>query len=105
MMAEINVNKIEHLNGSNYKSWKYNVKLLLMERGLWGIANGTEKAPEIKEEDAAKDENVKVKKAWQLRSDKAYSIVALNVDKNILIHLCHTNVHDMRSQYIISEIA
>ena len=24
-----------------------------MERGLWGIANGTEKAPEIKEEDAA----------------------------------------------------
>ena len=48
-MAEIV--KIEKLNGKNYTSWKYNAKLVLMERGLWGIANGTETGPVIKEED------------------------------------------------------
>lgn len=84
------INKIEHLNGSNYKSWKYNAKLLLMERGLWGIASGTEKGPVIKEEDAAKDENIKLKKAWQLRSDKAYSIIALNVEKGLQVHITDT---------------
>ena len=91
-MTEVNysLNKIEQLNGSNYKSWKYNAKLLLMERGLWGIANGSEKAPVIKEEDAAKTENVKLKDAWQLRSDKAYSIIALNVEKDIQVHITDT---------------
>ena len=91
-MTEImtEINKIEKLNGSNYKSWKFNVMLVLMERGLWGIANGTEKAPEIKEEDRAKDDSVKLCKAWKLRSDKAYSIIALNVEKSIQVHITST---------------
>jgi hypothetical protein len=42
-MAEIT--KIEKLSGKNYQSWKYNVKLVLMERGLWGFTQGTETAP------------------------------------------------------------
>ena len=39
-MAEIT--KIEPLSGKNYQSWKYNIKLVLMERGLWGFVEGTE---------------------------------------------------------------
>ena len=31
------ITKIEFLNGKNYQSWKYNIKLVLMERGLWGF--------------------------------------------------------------------
>ena len=45
-MAEIT--KIEHLDGKNYQSWKYNFKLVLMERGLWGFVEATETAPGAK---------------------------------------------------------
>ena len=76
------INKIEQLNGRNYRSWKYNIKLVLMERGLWKIADGTEKKPESTDE--------KVKKAWELRSDKAYSLIALSVVKEIQVHLTST---------------
>ena len=55
-MAEIT--KIDKLNGRNYQSWKYNMKLVLMERGLWGIAEGSE----VKTEDTTDDE---VNKAWK----------------------------------------
>ena len=38
IMAErFEMPKIEKLNGKNYKSWKYNTTLVLMERGLWGF--------------------------------------------------------------------
>ena len=40
------ITKIEKLSGKNYQSWKHNVKLVLMERGLWGLAQeGKEKPP------------------------------------------------------------
>ena len=39
--------KIELLNGRNYQSWKCNIKLVLMERGLWSfIAGGEEVSSE-----------------------------------------------------------
>ena len=40
------ITKIEKLSGKKYQSWKYNVKLVLMEHGLWGLAlEGKEKPP------------------------------------------------------------
>ena len=53
-----------------------------MERGLWGIADGSEKKPETTDE--------KVKKAWVLRSDKAYSVIALSVIKDLQVHITST---------------
>ena len=41
-MSEIT--KIERLDGKNYQSWKYNIKLVLMERGLWRFVEGKEAA-------------------------------------------------------------
>ncbi|CAB4033466.1 Hypothetical predicted protein [Paramuricea clavata] len=64
-MAEIT--KIDKLNGKNYQSWKYNVKLVLMERGLWGF---TQEGKEIPPDENATNA---VKNAFQLQSDKAYS--------------------------------
>ena len=89
-MAEIT--KIEPLSGKNYSSWSYNAKLVLMERGLWGIANGSEKKPEVKLEADNKVANADVKllKAWQLRADKAYSLIALNIEKSLQVHISHT---------------
>lgn len=34
--------KIEKLNGNNYQSWKFNTKLMLMQKELWGIVEKTE---------------------------------------------------------------
>ena len=58
-MAEIT--KIEKLNGKNHQSWKYNIKLVLMERGLWGFIAGTETAP-------AEIATAQVRNAYRLRS-------------------------------------
>eukprot|EP00795_Rhopilema_esculentum_P007491 gene7491-13268_t len=80
-MAEIT--KIEPLDGTNYQSWKYNMKLVLMERGLWGFALGTEEIP-------GSDESVAVRNAFRLRSDKAYSLIALSVSKNLQVHIMST---------------
>ena len=99
MMAE--TTRIEKLNGNNFTSWKYNVKLVLMERGLWNIVNGKEKRPVIKQEDgetasksgkSVEDDNTISKEIldWDLRSDKAYSIIAINIKKDLLIHVQST---------------
>lgn len=80
-MAEIT--KIELLNGKNYQSWKYNIKLVLMERGLWSfIAGGEESPPETA--------TTNVRNAYRLRSDKAYSLIALSVEKNLQVHISTT---------------
>lgn len=80
-MAEIT--KIEPLNGKNYQSWKYNIKLVLMERGLWSFIDGNEEVPP----DTA---TAAVRKSYRLRSDKAYSLIALSVGKNLQVHISTT---------------
>ena len=82
--------EIEKLNGTNYQSWKYNVKLVLMSRGLFSIVDGTEKAPDIKEEDVDKPESIKAKQEWRRRSDRAYTTIALSVAKTIQVHVSST---------------
>ena len=75
------ITKIEKLNGRNYQSWKYNVKLVLMERGLWGFTQEGQETP------PAADASAAVKNAFRLRSDKAYSLIALNVEKDLQVHI------------------
>ena len=77
-MAEIT--KIEPLDGSNFQSWKYNMKLVLMERGLWGFVQGTESEPEP-------TASASVKNSYRLRSDKAYSLIALSVKTGLQVHI------------------
>jgi len=80
-MAEIT--KIEPLSGKNYQSWKYNIKLVLMERGLWGFVEGTENTLNSTATDA-------VRNTHRLRSDKAYSLIALSVDKSLQVNISST---------------
>ena len=79
-MSEIT--KIEPLNGKNYQSWKYNMKLVLMERGLWGF---TQEGQEVPPTASAAERN-----AYRLRSDKAYSLIALSIEKNLQVHIAST---------------
>ena len=64
MMAEIT--KIESLNGKNYQSLRYNIKLVLMERGLWGFTQEGQETP------PSSTDPPSVRNSFRLRSDKAY---------------------------------
>ena len=77
--------KIEKLNGSNYQTWKFNMKLILMERSLWGFIDGREEVPESTAEASA------ILK-YQNRSDRAYSIIALNIERSLQIHIASTSI-------------
>ena len=83
-MSLSEITKIEKLNGRNYQSWKYNVKLILIECGLWGFTQEDQETP------PAADASATVKSAFRLRSDKAYSLVALNVKKDLQGHISST---------------
>ena len=83
-MAEMSlkeITKTDKWNGRNYQSWKYNVKLILMERGLWAFTQEGQETP------PAADASVAAKNAFRLRSDKAHSLIALNVEKNLQVHI------------------
>ena len=80
-MAEIT--KIEPLDGSNFQSWKYNMKLVLMEHGLWSFVQGTESEPEP-------TALASVKNSYRLHSDKAYSLIALSVKTSLQAHISST---------------
>ena len=83
-MSLSEITKIEKLNGRNYQSWKYYVKLILMERGLWGFTQEGQESP------PAADASATVKSAFPLRSDKVYSLIALNAEKDLQVHITST---------------
>ena len=65
-MAEMSVSeitKIEKLNRRNYQSWKYIMKLIFMEHGLWGFTQEGQETP------PAADASAAVKIVFRLRSD------------------------------------
>ena len=80
-MAEIT--KIEPLEGNNYQSWKYNMKLVLREHGLWGFAQGTETP-------LGQTKASVVRNTYKLKSDKAYSLIASSVSKSLQAHIIST---------------
>ena len=72
------------------------MRCLLMERGLWGFVSGDIKKPEVKVEDksgSSKDTSQVADKIddYQLRADKAYSLIALSVDKQLQVHVSSKN--------------
>ena len=67
------------LNGDNYHSWKFNVKMLLIGKDLWEVVDGTE----VLGEDAGDAE----KKLFKKRDNQALSIVCLSVQPNLQIYV------------------
>ena len=54
-----------------------------MERGFWRFVEGIETAP-------GASAAATVQNAYRLRSDKAYSLIALSVDKSLQVHISST---------------
>lgn len=59
----------EKFNGSNFYTWKVKVQMHLMNKGLWNLVKGTEKAPT----------DAKLLSEWEKREDKAKAIIGLGL--------------------------
>ena len=97
---------IDKLTGDNFSSWKFRLQLVLMDRGLWEIVDGTEVSPTVtisgNTGDGAltvtggSDGSGKVEvdpkyKAvyldWKKRDNQALAQIALTVSNSELIHI------------------
>ena len=58
---------IEKLNGSNWSTWKFQMKHVLLAKDLWGLVDGTEAEP-------AEDAAARVLADYRKRSQKAYLV-------------------------------
>ncbi|UYV61341.1 hypothetical protein LAZ67_1004473 [Cordylochernes scorpioides] len=70
---------IEKLTGSNYRSWKFNMKMLLIERGLWKCV--------INEETIDADEDQRKYEKTKIKQEKALATIALSISTKQQIHV------------------
>ena len=71
---------IDKFNGDNFGLWKFKMEMILSEKDLWEIVEGTEKPPPSDAED-------KLKKAYERRAKKAFSMIACNLVDRQLAHV------------------
>ena len=75
--------EFDRLNGDNYHTWKFNIKMVLKMKDLWDIVTGQETIPE----DASAAERLKFKK----RNDRAHSEICLAVTESIQVYVRNTD--------------
>ncbi|GBN04309.1 hypothetical protein AVEN_219682-1, partial [Araneus ventricosus] len=71
---------IEKLNATNYSTWKEDVKFMLMEKDSWRIITEEEKVPTKLSGSEGEEERTyqKLLKDYDLRKDRAYSVIYLS---------------------------
>ena len=74
-MAESKIVAVVSLNSMNYSTWKIQCKMALMKERLWGIVNGTERAP---------TKNANQQARFAARRDKALVTVVLDIEPCLL---------------------
>ena len=67
---------VDPLIGTNYATWKIQMRMVLMKMGVWGIVEGTEVAPRD-------DDTVSLHKSNE-RKDRALATIVLAVKTNLL---------------------
>ncbi|CAL1279171.1 unnamed protein product [Larinioides sclopetarius] len=70
--------QIYKLNNTNFASWLDDIKVVLMEKNLWRITDGSEVSPEEKL-------FPKEYADFQVRKNKAYATIYLNIEKEYRI--------------------
>jgi hypothetical protein len=82
---------IEKLSGDNFTSWKFKLQLILMDRCLWEIVDGTEVAPSNTSGNVSGSGNDDVKPQtyidWKKRDNQALAQIALTVSNSELVHI------------------
>ena len=67
---------VVQLNGSNFPTWKIQIRMVLMKQGVWKIVDGTEVAPDRN--------NIAAVSKYNDRRDKALSSLVLSVEPSLL---------------------
>ena len=75
-MADIDKWSIEKLDSSNWMTWKFQIKHLLLAKDLWGFIDGTE----VLQDDASAQQRTDFNK----RSQKAFSTMVMSVSSSQL---------------------
>ena len=75
-MADIDKWSIEKLVSSNWMTWKFQIKHLLLAKDLWGFIDGTE----VLQDDASAQQRADFNK----RSQKAFSTMVMSVSSSQL---------------------
>ena len=65
---------IVKLSGQNYATWKNQLRMTLLNEGLWGIVNGTVESPH----------DVGALHEYQAKKDRALEIIVLAVEPSLL---------------------
>lgn len=63
---------VDKLNGSNWNTWKFQMKHLLLAKGLWGLVEGSEVL--------AHDATPTAQTLYQSRLQKTFSTIVLAID-------------------------
>jgi hypothetical protein len=77
-MAESTVISIKKFDGTGYKSWSLEVEILLEQKQVLGIADGTEEAPDAKNAKNATEFN-----AWKKQHGIARSTILLAMERSL----------------------
>jgi len=73
------VDRIDKLNGTNYRSWKFNMKMILVQRELWQHVIGEAILPA--------DHTPQEEKHFNNKENKALKTIVLGVEPEHQIHI------------------
>jgi hypothetical protein len=81
--------RIEKLNGQNYQAWKFQVTLLLVEKGLKGFVDGTVTPPDASDFTGidAGAQYRKAQESFEERKGRAWALICLNVETDLMVYL------------------
>ena len=79
---------IDKLNSSNFTSWKFRMKMILMDRGLWEIVDGTLVKPAAGVDGHGADE-------WKKKDNTALAQIGLTVGSNELVFRTLRSIGDV----------
>ena len=89
-MSTSSAQTIEKLSSSNYYTWKFHVKMLLIERDLWDIVDGTDAKPSSTgstSESSKKTETDEDLQRWMKKDKKAISTISQTINDAELVHV------------------
>ena len=91
-MAATDKTTVPKLVETNYATWRLQCKMALMKEGLWGIVDGSERCPNVRDDGVMGFTEYDVRK-FRARKDKALATIVLSVDETQL-YLLGTDPQD-----------
>ena len=74
------IHSIDKLNGSNYHAWKFKIQMVLIDKDIWDVIDGSEEEPMAESSVAASG-------AWNKKDKKALATICLSVTDSELVYV------------------